>query len=192
MTTRFAPFISASVFAIAAATAGTAFAQGDQPQVDPNLPPQVIMQPVPPDRGTNDDTSGGRVFRDQPFDVNGTEVVCTGIDSDSRADPRWRSYPLKLEFAGAGGQYLGEERVTVTGNGVNVNVRCKGPWVLMKLPAGTYQVHAEAANAGAKNVTVTVSGRGQTRSVIVFPAAGGAITPAESHTGDTAGQEAGD
>lgn len=187
MTTRIAPAaICASVFAIAAAT--TAFAQG---QVDPNLPPQVIMQPVPPDRGTNDDTSGGRVFRDQPFDVNGTEVVCTGIDSDSRADPRWRSYPLKLEFAGAGGQYLGEERVSVTGNGVDVNVRCKGPWVLMKVPPGKYSIHAEAANAGAKNVTVTVTGRGQTRSVIVFPAAGGAITPAASNTGDTAGSEAG-
>jgi hypothetical protein len=178
MTTRFAPFIfSASAFALAAGM-GAAQAQ----QVDMSLPPQVIMQPVPPDRGTNDDTSGGRTFRDQPFDVNGTEVVCTGIDSDSRHDPRWPAYPLKLEFAGAGGQYLGEERVTVTGNGVDVNVRCKGPWVLLRVPAGSYSIHAEAANAGAKNLTVNVTGRGQTRAMVVFPQAGGQTTPEGANT----------
>jgi hypothetical protein len=176
MITRF--IFSVSALAVAAAS-GAALAQGN---VDPNLPPEVIMQTVPPDRGTNDDTSGGRVFRDQPFDVNGTEVVCTGIDSDSRADPRWPSYSLKLEFAGEGGQYLGEERVTVSGDGVDVNVRCKGPWVLMKVPAGSYRVHATVANGGSKTVTVNVTGRGQTRAVLSFPAASGRTTPEGANT----------
>jgi hypothetical protein len=186
MNARFASsLLAASALALAAASF-PALAQNDPPgsssNVDPNLPPEVIMQTVPPDRGTNDDTSGGRVFRDQPFDVNGTEVVCTGIDSDSRHDPRWPAYSLKLEFAGEGGQYLGEERVSVTGEGVDVNVRCKGPWVLMKVPAGSYRVHATVANGGSKTVTVNVTGRGQTRAVLSFPAASGTTTPEGANT----------
>ena len=156
----------------AALAAGTAHAQQGG-EVDMSLPPVVHMQPVPPDRGTSDDTSGGRVFRDQPFDVNGTEVVCTGIDSDSRHDPRWPSYPLKLEFAGAAASILGEEHVMVSGNGVNVNVRCKGPWVLMQVPAGTYAVHAELRNGTIKEVTARVTGHGQSRVVVTFPMQGG-------------------
>ena len=164
---------------VAVVFAAPAAAQNSR--IDMSLPPTVISQPVPPDRGTNDDTSGGRTFRDQPFDVNGTQVVCTGIDSDSRHDPRWPSYPLKLEFAGAGGQFLGEERVTVSGNGVDVNVRCKGPWVLMRVPAGSYSVQARLRDGRTKNATATVSGHGQTRVVVTFPAAGGATTGENDH-----------
>lgn len=169
MNMRFA-LISVSVFALAT---GAAVAQdSNYSNYDWSQKPIVTMQAVPPDRGTNDDTSGGRTFADQPFDVNGTEVVCTGIDSDSRHDPRWPSYPLKLEFAGVGGQYLGEERVQVTGNGVNVNVRCKGPWVLMRVPAGSYTVQAHVRGGGNKTATVNVTGRGQTRAVMSLPMGG--------------------
>ncbi len=165
--------ISVSALALAA---GAALAQSSgYSNYDWSQPPVVVSQPVPPDRGTNDDTSGGRTFADQPFDVNGTQVVCTGIDSDSRHDSRWPSYPLKLEFAGAGGQFLGEERVQVSGNGVNVNVRCKGPWVLMRVPAGSYSVQATVRSGATKSGTVNVSGHGQARLVMTFPA-GGATT----------------
>lgn len=177
MITRFTPWIiSASVVAIAAAASGGALAQG----YDYSQPPVVISQPVPPDRGTNDDVSGGRTFADQPFDVNGTEVVCTGTDSDSRHDPRWASYPLRMEFAGVGGQFLGEERVTVSGNGLNVSVHCKGPWVLMKVPAGHYSIHAEVADGGAKNGSAVVPSHGQARVVMTF-AAGGRTTGEQRH-----------
>jgi hypothetical protein len=83
---------------------------------------------------------------------------------------------LKLEFAGAAGQYLGEEHLTLSGNGVNVNVRCKGPWILMKVPPGSYSGHA-TVTGGSKSFTVNVSGRGQTRLVVSFPNTGGSVTP---------------
>ena len=49
----------------------------------------------------------------QPMDVNGVQAVCTGTTSDVRMDPQWQSYSLRLEFAGKGGQYLGDETVNV-------------------------------------------------------------------------------
>src|SRR5262245_44701423 len=78
--------------------------------------------------------------KDQPTTIDGIETVCTGADLDSRDNPEWRAYPFHLEFVGKAGQFLGDEMITVTGNGHNVTVHCEGPWVLMKLPAGSYQV----------------------------------------------------
>ena len=76
-----------------------------------------------------------------------------------------------LEFAGKDGQYLGDETVNVSGNGHSVSVRCGGPWVLMKLPAGTYHVSTDVAEAGHKDVTVHVPGH----VIVRFPGAGGAV-----------------
>src|SRR5690349_18356776 len=50
---------------------------------------------------------------DMPTQVNGIDVVCTGVSLDARQDPRWSTYALKIEFAGPGGQYIGDEVVSV-------------------------------------------------------------------------------
>ena len=110
---------------------------------------------------------------DQPMMVNGVETVCTGTTTDTRADPMWREYSFHLEFAGKDGQYLGDETVNVSGNGHSVSVHCGGPWVLMKLPSGSYKVSADVAEAGHKDVTVHAPGR----VVLHFPNAGGEVTP---------------
>ncbi|HXI99934.1 MAG TPA: hypothetical protein VNH44_01850 [Micropepsaceae bacterium] len=110
---------------------------------------------------------------EQPMTVDGVETVCTGSSSEVRADPQWRSYPFHLEVAGKDGQYLGDEKVTVSGNGHSVSVQCSGPWVLMKLPAGDYKVSLDVPDAGHKDVTVKVPGR----TVVNFPQAGGAEAP---------------
>jgi hypothetical protein len=109
----------------------------------------------------------------QPMMINGIESVCTGTTSDVREDPRWRAYSLRLEFAGKDGQYLGDETVNVSGNGHSVSVHCDGPWVLMKLPSGSYKVSADVAEAGHKDVTVHAPGR----VVVRFPNAGGEVAP---------------
>lgn len=108
---------------------------------------------------------------DQPMMVNGVETVCTGTTTDVREDPRWRAYPFHIEFAGKDGQYLGDETVNVSGNGHSVSVHCDGPWVLMKLPSGSYKVSADVAEAGHKDVTVHAPGR----VVLHFPSAGGEV-----------------
>src|SRR6516164_6933515 len=54
-----------------------------------------------------------------PVTINGIEAVCDGTGIDSR-DAHARTYPMHIEFVGKDGQYLGDERITLTGNGVNM------------------------------------------------------------------------
>jgi hypothetical protein len=105
--------------------------------------------------------------------INGVETACTGTTLETRANPKWRAYPLHIEFAGKDGQYLGDEQVTVTGNGQNVSVHCEGPWVLMKLPSGAYHVSADVADAGHKDLTVHTGAP----TVVSFNNAGGEVIP---------------
>ena len=114
---------------------------------------------------------------DAPQTMRSMEAVCTGIGSDSRVDPRWGAYPLKIEVVGIQGQYLGEAQITVTkGAEAVVSVRCGGPWVLFRLEPGAYGVTAEVGGA-TKSAKVTVSGKSQARVVIRFPDQGGAVSP---------------
>jgi hypothetical protein len=109
----------------------------------------------------------------QAMDINGVQTVCTGVTSDTRMNPEWKNYSLRLEFAGRDGQYLGDESVNVSGSGENLSVHCGGPWVLMMLPPGTYHVATDVTNAGHKDVTVHVPGH----VVVRFPNAGGSEGP---------------
>jgi hypothetical protein len=110
---------------------------------------------------------------DQPMTISGVETVCTGTALEARSDPQWRAYPFHLEVAGKDGQYLGDEQVTVTGNGHSVSVHCAGPWVLMKLPAGAYKVSLDVPEGGHRDLTIRVPGR----TVVHFPNAGGEVLP---------------
>ena len=109
----------------------------------------------------------------QPTTVNGIRTACTGVTTDVREDPQWRAYSLRLEFAGSGGQYLGDETVNVSGNGQSVSVNCAGPWVAMMLPPGAYKVSADVPDAGHKEMTVHVPAH----VVMHFRNAGGAVQP---------------
>jgi hypothetical protein len=113
---------------------------------------------------------------DTPTMIDGIETVCTGIGQDSRADPRWNAYALKVVLAGEGGQYLGEAQVNVAAEGeTKMDVRCGGPWVLFKLEPGRYTVTAAINGNTAKSIAY-VSPTGQGRIVLRFPAVGGAIS----------------
>ena len=112
---------------------------------------------------------------DQPMKISGVETVCTGASEGARTDRRWQAYPTRLEFAGKGGQYLGDENVTITGHGKNVSVYCAGPWVLMKLPKGTYKLSTDVVGVGHKNMTIHVPGR----VVVRFPEGGGQVTKSD-------------
>jgi hypothetical protein len=110
---------------------------------------------------------------EQPMTVGGVETACTGTSLEVRSDPRWTAYPFHLEVAGKDGQYLGDEKVTVTGNGHSVSVQCPGPWVLMKLPAGSYHVSLDVPEGGHRDLTMRVPGK----TVVHFPGGGGETTP---------------
>lgn len=113
---------------------------------------------------------------DMPQAIDGIETVCDGVTIANRNDSKWRAYPLRLEFAGKGGQYLGGQTVSVKGKELNVSVQCRGPWVLMKLPAGSYHVAADVPDAGHKEMNVSVPARGQRVVLFSFPNAGGETT----------------
>jgi hypothetical protein len=123
---------------------------------------------------------------DIPTQVDGVEAVCTGVSLDAREDPRWNSYPLKLEIAGKGGQYLGDVHVTITrDNKSMIGVTCGGPWLLFRLPAARYQVNATIERETVSS-TAYVPANGQGRVIIRFPDLGGELEKA-ADTGSPTG-----
>ena len=103
--------------------------------------------------------------------IDGGEVACTGIGADSRDDPRWKDYPLKLVFAEPNGDYLSNVTVRlVDARGAAVlDVLCSGPWVLAKLEAGAYQGTFSLDGTRARQSAVKVGETGQNRIVVNFP-----------------------
>lgn len=109
---------------------------------------------------------------DAPVSMRAMEAVCTGIGADARNDPRWPTYPLRIELVGRAGEYLGEAQVSLNqGAEAIMSVRCGGPWLLVRLPPGNYDVTAVVENV-SKTGRVTVPATGQGRLVLRFPELG--------------------
>ena len=109
---------------------------------------------------------------DPILEANGVKYACAGVGKASRGDPRWPAFPVRLEFAAANGDFLGDPAVTVTdGGGKPVfSAQCNGPWVLIELPAGSYKVHATGQKGQyAKDFDIAVKVGGQTKKTIRLP-----------------------
>ncbi len=118
------------------------------------------------------DTAAPPLPFDSPVSMRQMEAVCTGIGADARNDPRWPTYPLRIELVGRAGEYLGQASVTLTQNSeAIISVRCGGPWLLMRLPPGAYDVTAQVEDV-TKTGRVTVPATGQGRIVLRFPELG--------------------
>jgi len=104
--------------------------------------------------------------------IGGIGVACTGI-GQTKNDPKWLAYDVRVEFADASSAYLAGEDLTLSGAGGQLlSVSCEGPWVLLKLPAGqAYQVEARVTQPGvaSRTSTVTAPSHGQARFVLTFP-----------------------
>jgi hypothetical protein len=109
---------------------------------------------------------------DQPVTLGGVELACTGI-GDTRADPKWAAYPIRVEFSNAKNEYMVDALVALADakNELVLVVRCDGPWLLMKPPPGTYAVYAHLMGAGSqlRGARFTVPTHGQKRVVLQFP-----------------------
>src|SRR5580698_8073238 len=80
--------------------------------------------------------------QDQPVTINGVESVCTGVGS-AKDNPAWGGYPVKLTFSNLSGENEAAEHVAVMQGGKTVmETDCDAPWLLIKAPAGHYDVHA--------------------------------------------------
>jgi hypothetical protein len=108
--------------------------------------------------------------QDQSVIIGGIDSVCTGVGS-AKDNPAWSAYPVKLVFANAAGQNLAQVHVAVLqGAKAVVETDCDAPWVLMKLPAGSYSV---AATVGARSgkASFTTKGGAQQTVTVMLPAA---------------------
>jgi hypothetical protein len=111
-----------------------------------------------------------------PTMVDGIEAVCTGVGSSAH-DPRWPAYPLKIVFAGKGGQFTTDVDVTISGkSGKVMSAHCGGPWLLVKVPSQRYLIYGDLA--GQRTTTKAFpSAKKQGRVILRFVNEGGAITP---------------
>jgi len=116
-------------------------------------------------------TNRAEAVQDQPVMIGGIETVCTGVGS-AKDNPAWSAYPVKLVFANPAGENLAQVHLLVMRAGRPlVETECDAPWLLMKLPAGSYDVTATVAgNAGSrmgKASFTTKGGAQQTVNVII-------------------------
>ncbi len=106
---------------------------------------------------------------DQEQKYQGVSFVCTGV-GESKEDPQWKAYPLKLIFAASGRAYVAEVKVEIkdAAGQTLLKTNCDGPWLLVKLKAGNYQVQASADGGGVKNASIKVPETGQNEIVMRF------------------------
>lgn len=98
--------------------------------------------------------------------ANGTSWVSGGVGADSlqRLKALEPQFNLKLVFTLVEGNYLSDVRVTIA-NGAGktlVTHAADGPLLLVKLPAGQYQVNADYAGKTQARKVVIREGRLQT------------------------------
>lgn len=109
---------------------------------------------------------------DPILEANGIRYACAGVGKASRSDPRWPGFAVRLEFAAANGDFLGDPAVTVTDASGNAlfEAKCNGPWVLIELAPGRYKVHATGQQGQyAKDFDLAVKAGGQTKKTIRLP-----------------------
>ena len=85
----------------------------------------------------------GPLALNNPVMVSGIETVCTGI-AQTRDDPRWSSYPVRIEFSNTAAQLVAGAHVVLTGaDGAKLaEFGCPASIVLFKLSPGRYKVRA--------------------------------------------------
>jgi hypothetical protein len=110
---------------------------------------------------------------DTPLSIDGIDTVCTGVGSD-KDDPRWQSYPVRVEFSNGAAQYLAGAHVALSARGRSLaSFDCAGSWVLLRLPPGKYSVTAalsgEPDSQPHTTTFTTAGGPGQQRVEVQFP-----------------------
>ena len=108
---------------------------------------------------------------DRPVQMNGLETVCTGV-GETKDDPQWLAYPIRIEFSNGGAQYLSGATVRISRGADTIgSLDCPGAWVLLRGAPGEYRVDVTIDNSSAKavNASFRMDGGGQKRIVLRFP-----------------------
>lgn len=113
-----------------------------------------------------------RSLADEEGTFRGIPFACAGVSKESRNDPRWQAYSLKVSFAAAGGGYLADLDVTIRDSSGDVILEindCLAPWVLADLPVGNYEVTGVVLDQYSKNKLFKVGTEKQTSVVLRYP-----------------------
>ena len=112
----------------------------------------------------------GPLPMDTPVTLGNVETVCTGI-GDGKNDPRWKTYPIRVEFADGAAHDIAGAHVVLSdvAGRTAAELDCSGSWVLFKMPRGLYSVAARIGTASATAKFQTPA-TGQMRVVLRFPA----------------------
>jgi len=107
---------------------------------------------------------------DEEKTYQGITYACTGV-GESKEDPKWNSYPLKLMFTAGSRAYVSSVKVAIRDSAGQtvLQVDCDSPWLLARLKPGSYSVSAQADGGASKNASVTVPASGQNSLAIRFP-----------------------
>lgn len=110
---------------------------------------------------------------DVPVTVDGIATVCTGIGEDAQNDPRWKAYPIRVEFSNGAAQYISGAHVTLSDSHGKalVSIDCSGAWVLFQLSPGSYKISATLLNhpgEPARSASFSPPASGQKRVVLEF------------------------
>jgi hypothetical protein len=111
-----------------------------------------------------------QAVQDTPATINGVETVCTGVGS-AKDDPRWSAYPVKIVLATTGGANLANAHVSLSQAGKEVaGLDCDAPWILFKLPAGSYTATATLLGGpgGAHSANFSTSGQGAQKEITIL------------------------
>lgn len=109
---------------------------------------------------------------DQEVTIGGVGVGCTGI-GQTKDDPKWAAYPVRIEFSNPAKEYLADVDIDVATKAGRplLSLSCEGAWVLLRLPPGAYAVRAKlnASKTPATTIPIRAPVHGQGRFVVVFP-----------------------
>jgi hypothetical protein len=113
----------------------------------------------------------GPLPMDVPVTLGNVEAVCTGI-GDARDDPRWKAYPIRVEFSDGQAHYVAGAHVALSGadGALLAELDCSGSWVLLRMPRGLYTVAARVGTATA-TAKFDLPMTGQKRVVLGFAGA---------------------
>ena len=79
---------------------------------------------------------------DNPLKKAGVQAVCTGVGS-AKQDSRWKAYSVRVIFSNGASQYIAGEHVVLSRDEKAIAVLdCEAPWILLKLPPGSYSLKA--------------------------------------------------
>ena len=107
--------------------------------------------------------------QDTPTNINGVEAVCTGVGS-AKDDPRWGAYPVKIVLATARGANLANAHVSLERGGKErAGLDCDAPWILFKLPAGSYTATATliGGSGSARSANFITHGSGPQKEITI-------------------------